>query len=130
MGKWNWLLLIVAATLTANASAASSADITGKQLFKEGKYQQALDYFQRQQAAGRGSKVNTYNMAVCLYRLNRYSESKRLFLKLTSDNRWRPLANYNLGLIARMTGTPREAKHYFQLAANQRTNSKIRALAL
>lgn len=130
MGKRNWLLLIVVVFFTANASATSSANITGKQLFQEGKYQQALDYFQRQEAAGRGSSVNTYNMAVCLYRLNRYAESRRLFLKLSSDYRWRPLANYNLGLIARMTGTPREAQHYFRLAANQRTNSKIRTLAL
>ena len=130
MGKWNWLPLIVVAFFTANASATSSANIAGKQLFQEGKYQQAFDYFKRQEAAGRGSNVNTYNMAVCLYRLNRYAESRRLFLKLSSNYRWRPLANYNLGLIARMTGTPREAHHYFTLAANQRTNAKIRSLAL
>ena len=130
MGKRNWLLLIVVAFFTANAFATSSANITGKQLFQERKYQQAFDYFKRQEAAGRGSNVNTYNMAVCLYRLNRYAESRRLFLKLSSDNRWRPLANYNLGLIARMIGTPGEARHYFTLAANQRTNTKIRTLAL
>lgn len=125
----HWQILVFTGLFSCSALASSQTGANGKTLFEQGKYRQALDYFRQQQASGHASNVNTYNMAVTLYRLKRYGEARKLFLSLTKSSDWRPLADYNLGLIARATGNHARATHYFKLAADQHTNGKIRALA-
>lgn len=121
--------LATAVLACALSSTAWGSEPDGKTLFNRGDYQGALAWFQQQDSAGHSTPANTYNIAVTLYRLQRYAEASTLFRALTRQPEWQPLADYNLGLIARDQGNADEARRYFRLAANQPGNTRIRSLA-
>lgn len=114
----------------AASAAANTGDVQdGKALFSHGKYEQALEKFERRLESGKATDATRYNIAVTLYRLGRYDEARDRFLALGELPKWKPLADYNLGLVAMAMKNRAAARQYFELAANQRRSTKIATLA-
>jgi tetratricopeptide (TPR) repeat protein len=100
----------------------------GTAAFQRGAYSEALDFFTRAEQAGRGTRTVDYNIAVCLYRLQRFKEAELRFIKLSKHAKWRDLAHYNLGLTAEAAGRHEDAGKWYRLAAEGPTE-KLRQLA-
>lgn len=114
---------------TAQQPAQSALVENGIATFNEGEYQQALSAFRQAEAAGNASLSVDYNIAVSLYRLGRFEEAEQRFLELGQVSRWQTLVNYNLGLLYESTGEENQARHYYELSAQQEEEEKIRELA-
>jgi hypothetical protein len=100
----------------------------GTAAFQRGAYGDALDFFTRAERAGLGTQTVEYNIAVCLYRLQRFKEAELRFIKLSKHAKWRDLAHYNLGLVAEAAGEHKDAGKWYRLAADGKTE-KLRLLA-
>jgi tetratricopeptide (TPR) repeat protein len=98
--------------------------------FNNGNYQYALDLFQLLQAEGDDSPAIQYNIAVCLYRLERYPESQDGFRDLLLDEFYQWLAQYNLGLIALKLNNTDIALDYFKQVAELSNDTDLSVLAL
>lgn len=119
-------LLLSAAALPAVAEQNPVQQ--GTAAFKRGAYGEALDYFTRAERAGNRSESVEYNIAVCLYRLQRFKEARVRFVRLSALPKWRDLAHYNLGLVEEAAGNRAEAEQWYRLAAQGQTG-KLRLLA-
>jgi hypothetical protein len=100
----------------------------GTAAFQRGAHGEALEFFMRAEQAGRGTETVEYNIAVCLYRLQRFKEAQPRFIKLSKHAKWRDLAHYNLGLVAEAAGEHEDAAKWYRLAADGATE-KLRLLA-
>lgn len=109
-----------------NIGQASEA---GAAAFKAGNYQAALSAFTEEQKKGDTSLHLQYNIAVCYYRLGRYTEAKTSFLKLSKQPEWDELAYYNLGLIALAEKNTEEANRQFNKTLAVTQNEKLTRLA-
>ena len=124
-----WLALATAvASLTLTAQEQTPVQ-RGISAFDAGDYQLALDLFEQAEAGGNEALSVDYNIAVSLYRLGRHVESERRFRQLEGLPEWEILVNYNLGLVLEAQGRRSEARPYFERAAAQDEQEKIRELA-
>lgn len=116
-----------------------SAFAQGNQAFKAGDYDNAIIHFDaaftRASATGSPSATLTYNRAVTLYRLKRYTEASDAFSLLLvpgdpspEQQQWADLARYNLGLIARDTGDFINARKWFEQLQKPNTNPRLQTL--
>ena len=123
--------LITIAILTAAiaAQAQDSGSNPGISAFNEGRYNEALTFFEQQERDGTSTDALEYNIAVSLYRLQRYDEAKARFLNLVGKSQWRVLVQYNLGLVAQAQGEREEALSYFRAGAQQQENDRVASLA-
>ncbi len=97
--------------------------------FNNGDYETALEIFEEIEANGNATESTQYNIAVSLYRLGRYEDSRRRFVELQDEPQWRELVNYNLGLVMEAMGEEDRALSYYRSAADQSQHEKIRSLA-
>jgi hypothetical protein len=101
----------------------------GIEAFNAGQYQTALNWFEQADAAGVRGPALQYNIAVSLYRLNRFEEARARFLPLAQELEWHVLVTYNLGLVAEAQGNEAAALVYYRESAAQQEQEKIRTLA-
>ncbi len=101
----------------------------GIQAAKEGRYQQALNYFLKAQEAGLDTPGLNYNLAVAYYQLGEYQKARKLFLELAQKPKSRQLAHFNLGLVANRQNNEAEAIKWFRLAYRSEDDRRIQAMA-
>lgn len=114
-----WLLILMTLLIIVPAAAAddtTSANWTqGVAAFAEQDYLRALSHFERARNAGQTGPAVHYNIAVCQYKLQLYDEARQSFTHLDDHYpNMRPLAQYNLGLVARKLSQPEVAVRHFR----------------
>lgn len=122
-------LFVLLSPAALSAAAEQPPAQQGADAFKRGAYGEALEYFTRAEQAGNRSESVDYNIAVCLYRLQRFKEARVRFVRLSALPKWRDLAHYNLGLVEEAAGNRAEAEKWYNLAAQGQTE-KLRLLAV
>lgn len=127
------LLFVLALSVASSPAMAGSQTAresfrSGIQAFERGDLEQARALFERAQAQGLDSLSLLYNLGVVYYRLQAFDDARRVFLALL-DTPHRPLARYNLGLVALGRGDDPVAIRWFRLAAEEPSPDKIQALA-
>lgn len=113
---WTVLVLAVISGKPASADdAPADAWDRATQAFNAGNYAEALQQFRAAQDAGQDGAAITYNIAVSEYRLQRYHDARDSFSSLANRfPRMRPLAEYNLGLVAMKLGERDKAAEHFR----------------
>jgi hypothetical protein len=120
------LLSAPVTTWAADAETPSFAAAT--EAFAQHDYQRALTLFQKLRADGSGPAI-PYNIAVCLYRLGRFTEAETEFRGLAENYpAMRALAEYNRGLALLELRRSADARAAFELASGA-ADEKIAALA-
>ena len=126
-GKRIFAVAILSAAIAAQAQDSSSNP--GISAFKEGRYQEALTHFEQQEREVSSTDSLQYNIAVSLFRLQRYDEAKQRFQGLVDKPQWQVLVQYNLGLLAQAQGQREEAMRLFRAGAQQQENERVATLA-
>ena len=121
-------VLILTVPITSLAASPSNFE-QGKQAFKKGNYQGAVEAFERARKAGVRRVSLYYNLGVSYYKLGRYKEAKKNFKIVKRNKRMAPLANYNLGLVAEKEKQRDVAKKYYSTVLKTSRDKKLRALA-
>jgi tetratricopeptide (TPR) repeat protein len=99
--KWVVVLLAVLAAFSpgpARASDAPEAYVTGIQLAKEGRYQEALALLQQVAREHPRYPGLNYNMGNLLFRLAEYSEAEKAYKRAIRDDPGDVDAHYNLAM--------------------------------
>src|SRR5690606_38902790 len=123
---------VPAVQLAAQPAASTSSDAfaTGERAFAAQDYAAALAAFREAVAGGRDGPAVRYNIAVCLYRLERFIEAAQAFDELERNYPdMQPLAAYNLGLAETRRGRLAQARTAFERSL-ERGDERLRALAL
>jgi len=143
--RWNMLLkefkasmsvltMLIMLFISSVTLAQTEADYFAKgvKASGSGQHEAALKQFQMAKKAGMKSAVLDYNLAVTYYRLGRYEESRKIFMKLTDSGAFSQLAHFNLGLISNKQKDERKAVKWFQRAYKGDSNklSELAAIAL
>ena len=127
------LALAVATVLLSpvayGATGAEEYFRQGITAFKAENYAAAAKEFERARNAGLQRPALSYNLGVCYFRLGRYPEATTAFKQSAAHKPLTALSHYNLGLVARAQNEPRAARRWFELAANETSEPKLRALA-
>lgn len=124
------LLMVALMLFSVEAGASARLDFDqGKTHFNAGKYQKAVDYFERARRQGLKSISLYYNLASSYYKLGDYDNSRRYFQALVEIPKMKVLAHFNLGLVAKKTGDYAAAKSYFQTVLNTSRDQKLVTLA-
>jgi tetratricopeptide (TPR) repeat protein len=112
------------------ARAENAAFSNGSKAFASGDYLKALAYFEEAKNAGVEGPAIHYNLGVCHYRLQSYSQAEAEF-RLVADRypKMRALAEYNIGLVLLAEDRAAEARRQFELARQTSTDEKITRLA-
>lgn len=110
------------------AGEADAAFDAGIHASRAGKDREALQQFQRAQAAGLDTPVLHYNLGVTHYRLGNYTAARSSFQRLTRHETLAALAHYNLGLVAYRLRENDEAHRQFLLAHRLTKDPKLRHL--
>jgi tetratricopeptide (TPR) repeat protein len=124
----HWLMLMVFMPAIANADFLDSYQ-AGVVAFRDGKYEEALMYFNRAENQGINTPNLHYNLGATFYKTKRYDQAEKRFHKLTDLPEWKPLAFYNLGLIAEVRGNRDVAMDYYFKAYHSAGPSRIKQLA-
>lgn len=125
-----WLLTIFILVSSQGLADASVDYRSGIEAFKTGNYEEALTYFKQAEAAGMDIPRLYYNLGATNYKLGRYGESRTYFSRLVGDPKWGTLAEYNLGLIAEVSGDQQAAiRYYSQVYRTADPTSKVKQLA-
>lgn len=108
-------LTIIAFAKPASANEASDAWAAGQQAFDQQDYTLALSHFEKARDAGVSGPAVHYNIGVCKYKLGDYAEAGKTFSLLDAGYpKMRPLAQYNLGLVALKQSNPDAAINHFR----------------
>lgn len=123
------LFAISALSITAYGYADPWAD--GTAAFERGDYGSALRHFEASRDSGLISPAVYYNIAVCQYELERYSDAGETFALIAREYpRMAGLAEYNLGLVSQRLGdTAAAAEHFLSAYRQSQDNETIRVLA-
>ena len=79
---WRYLAFALLACSAVVAQTSSELFGQAEAAFEQEDYARALERFESARAAGMAGPALAYNIAVCLYRLERWSESEREFARL------------------------------------------------
>ncbi len=122
--------LILSLSLTTTMAVADSSFYRqGADAFRAGDYDQALEFFVRQQEQGDQRAVLTYNIGACYYRLGQYREAAVHFRSLISDPQWQDLGRYNLALSERRLGHLSSAHDLLTRVSKEAGDQRLRQLA-
>lgn len=117
---WFFLrLALLALALLGGTSARAGAPedyAAGVKAYREGQNEAALRLFQGAFSAGMATPTLRFNIALCLYRLRRYTEAQGQFLSLTREADFRAAAEFHLGLIAFQQGRSDDALQHLNTA--------------
>lgn len=121
--------LILGFALTTTVMAADPAFDDGVAASKRGDHRQALEYFLDARTRGLDTPALYHNLGVTYYKLGRYAEARRAFLRVSESPKMRAVAFYNLGLVAQKQGNDDDARDWFRKAHRAATSRKLRQLA-
>lgn len=117
----------------AGAAFATVPDdwAAGQRAFRGGDYASALRFFEAAREAGLDSPAVHYNIAVSQYKLERYDSAGQTFASIARRfPQMRGLAEYNLGLVARRSGSSAAARaHFLRAYELSPDDRKLRVLA-
>lgn len=134
-GQWfvlsTILLLAFAIPSTAQEESAADAWAQGTQAFAAEDYLRALSHFQRARNAGQAGPAVHYNIGVCQYKLQHYDEARQTFTLLNDRYpKMRPLAQYNLGLVAlKLSQRDIAVRHFRESYYQASGDPKLRAMS-
>jgi tetratricopeptide (TPR) repeat protein len=113
---------------TVTAQSPEQAYREAVEAFEAGRYEAARDGFLAARRGGMDTPALSYSLGATWYRLGANDRAAEEFGRLLAEPRWRHLAHYNLGLIARRQGDEAEARRHFR-AASQSTDAGLAQLA-
>lgn len=90
----------------------------------------ALELFEQARTGGLDDNRLYYNLGVTYYKLGRYVDAKRAFLKTVNDPAMAPLASYNLGLVALAQNDSTQAAKWFRKALDTSRSDKLAQLSI
>jgi tetratricopeptide (TPR) repeat protein len=135
MDRLTRLLILVSLFVATSISAAdqgiaNNAFEAGTTAFAQNNYLLALSSFQVARDSGLDGPAIHYNIAVCHYKLSDYQAAESAF-RIVADEypAMRPLAQYNLGLVAMKQSRDGDARSYFEQARLSSSDEKITELA-
>jgi tetratricopeptide (TPR) repeat protein len=102
---------------------------SGVEAFKAGKYEQALEYFQKLESEGVQTPTLSYNLGSTYYMLRKYRQAEVAFQRLLDNPDWAHLALYNLGLIAEAEKNRDAAIAFYTKAFDQAGESRVKQLS-
>ena len=127
------LILILALPLVfSSAAIAETGDHYLKEgivAFKEGRYQDAVAYFNRAKQKGMASSNVSYNIGASYYKMNQYRQAKTAFMDAAKNEKYQKFSWYNLGLVERKLGNKEEALKWFRKTLKAKGSRKVDALA-
>jgi tetratricopeptide (TPR) repeat protein len=130
---WVFALMLGLQMTPAAVFAAESVSVwdEGLAAYQRNDYTAALISFRAARDTGQAGPAVHYNIAVCEFELGDYEAARRTFEHLeTQYPELRPLANYNLGLIAVEQSELSQARRYFLAAYRGSTDDEtLRVLA-
>ena len=113
-------LFLFAHCAAAGAQSPDSDWQAGLQAFEENDFLSALAQFESARDAGQSGPAVHYNIGVCQYKLEFYSDAAITFALLREDfPKFVALSDYNLGLIALKLGKRDEARQHFRRSYDQ-----------
>jgi tetratricopeptide (TPR) repeat protein len=101
----------------------------GVKVAESGDYRAALVQFQKAKEAGLDNAALHYNFGVAYYRLGSYENAKKAFTILSSIDRFKQLAYYNLGLVANKQKDKAAAIAWFQRTLRTGRGDRVKILA-
>ncbi|WP_114416962.1 tetratricopeptide repeat protein [Marinospirillum perlucidum] len=122
-------LLLLALSFAPLLMAASAAFEKGLEAFQAGDYATALSFFQEEEARGNTRTTLYYNLGSTHYQLGNYQQAADYFARITQDERWGALAEYNLGLLAEAQNNTALAIRQYRLAQDKASGSRVTRLA-
>ncbi len=97
--------------------------------FKEGRYQDAVAYFNRARQNGVATSNISYNLGASYYKMNEYRQAKTAFMNAAKNKKFQKFSWYNIGLVERKLGNNDEAIKWFRKTLTAKGSSKVDALA-
>lgn len=125
------LTLIAGLLLAGQVWAGTSDDAfaAGLKASRGGDYLYALSRFELARRSGMDSAALDYNLGVCHYKLRHYPQASEAFRRATRSKELKPLALYNLGLVALAQRDHAQAEQWFTQARDASTEEDVRTLA-
>ncbi|MBZ2170414.1 tetratricopeptide repeat protein [Marinobacter sp. F4216] len=127
LGSWLFALAS-SAVLADDSNTPADAFKQGVRNFQSGDLNEARRAFESARTGGLESAPLLYNLGVVYYRLADYSLAEETFRALL-DTKHRPLATYNLGLVALKQGDTTAARAWFEQTLNSRSPDQLQAMA-
>ena len=87
--QWLLIILLIPTMATANQPDYFQA---GVKAFQEGKYEEAVSYFQQASEEGEDKPQLNYNLGAAYFKTGQYERSEKEFKKLTYLPGWQALA--------------------------------------
>lgn len=113
------LLMILIVPLTSMAESAKQSFKKGIAAFKQTRFNDALNYFEKAQASGISGPYIQYNLGSTYYKLGKYEQAQKAFLMVANHEDFRQVAYYNLGLTARRLKNYKQAVEWFNKAQSE-----------
>ncbi|MEX2496232.1 MAG: tetratricopeptide repeat protein [Woeseia sp.] len=125
------MLLIANVGQSALGAVADDAWKQGQEAFQQQDYATALSWFEQARDEGQRGAAVHYNIGVCHYKLQNYTLAGQTFALLDRDYPgMRPLAQYNLGLVALKQSRRQAAAGHFRESYRQSGDEpKLRAMS-
>jgi len=122
-------ILLVVASVPAQAMTADEAFADGNRLFRDGLYWAALLRYGQAADAGMDTPLLHFNTGVAHYRASQYDRARDSLLKARKSRQLELLATYNLGLTEYAAGNDAAALRWFRQARDQEESRQISRLA-
>ena len=123
------LLVLLVLQVPAWASSARDLFDKGVAAFRNKDYVAALQFFEQAQSDGLDDNKLNYNLGVAYYKLERFADAKRAFLKIAGDPEMEALARYNLGLVALKQNDTKQAAEWFNKSREISKSDKLTQLS-
>lgn len=101
----------------------------GIRAFKDKKYQQAIQSFERARQQGMSSSALYYDLAVSYFKIGDYNQARRWFIKSRQYTKIKYLSEYNLGLVAIKQKRKKTALGHFKNVAKHAREKNLVKLA-
>jgi tetratricopeptide (TPR) repeat protein len=98
--------------------------------FAAADFPRALELYEQSVALGMSGPAVHFNIGVAAYRSGDYPRAERAFREVAATPSMAALAHYNLGLVELKRGRERAARAWFEQAARESSEDRLRSLAL
>lgn len=122
------LFITVSSPVHASASAEQSFS-KGTQSFKDGRFNEAIQYFKKSENMGLKTPSLFFNLGSSYYKAGQYQQSINYFKKLRQYPHMIAIASYNLGLTHKKMGAKKSAQKWFTWVINNSSNKKLITLS-
>jgi tetratricopeptide (TPR) repeat protein len=124
------LLILLAMQSPVWGSPARDLFDRGVEAFRSQDYVTALQFFEQARSEGLDDNKLYYNLGVTYYKLGCFADAERTFLNVENDQEMRPLASYNLGLVALKQENYKQAEQWFRKTLNLSKSDKLAQLSV